>query len=160
MKHQRLVSYLAFAWLVCYHKLIYAAPFSADVRSYDYESLLWAMAASLLGGAARTILTLASDKVVVLNLLKESRKDAVVALVGGAVVYVILQWLMTYVTFVNSEFRMLALLATGFTRTAWQVKIGTLSEDIFANLRQKVRGGESPPPDDPPSTANLPLDTK
>lgn len=161
MKHQRLVNALALTWMICATRVAVAASYAADIKSYDYESLLWALAAALLGGAARTILTLASDKIVVLDLMREARKDAIVAMIGGGICYLIVQFGMTVMPqFINSEFRMLALLATGFSKGKWQIKLGTLVDDGFANLRNKVRGEAGPPPEDHPASANMPLDPK
>lgn len=165
MPNLLLVRRLALAWLVCYSGLVWAAvsPYYQDVMVYDYASLGFAAATSLVGAAARTILNLASDKVIVVNVWREASKDAVVALIGGAAVYVLLQGVAAFWPFlVAREMRLLLILSTGFGLGRWQALLFDLAGDVVARLRAWLRGGGMMPPPSSggPSSVAAPLSDK
>ena len=72
MKRKFTVSALVALWLVA-ALTVRAASFTDDVRGWDYESLMWGALAGLVGGALRTIVTLASDSRPVHFVLLEAR---------------------------------------------------------------------------------------
>lgn len=150
----KLVSALAFFWLVCYTRFVYAAivlaPLSQDVKGFDFESMLTAMGAGLLGGAGRTIYSLASERIVVGSLWREGIKDATLALMGGAVAWFVVTYLSNFFpTILTREFRMLAIVAAGASRGKWADWVGGFVSDGLAALKSRIvgniRGGDAPP---------------
>lgn len=159
-KYPRSVSVLAFLWLWSYTNLLYATvalgPFSADVQGFDFESLLYAAAAGLLGGAGRTIYSLASDKVLVGSLWREGLKDGVIAILGGMVAFVLVTYLANYWPGVfTREARMIAIVLAGASRGKWANWLGDMVSDGLGNIRNKVRGA---PVADATSSSAVPLE--
>ena len=159
MNRSRLINVMCVAWLAGYTTLVSAAgnTFAQDVLGYDYMSLAFAAAAGLFGGAARTIFTLASDKLVVLSIWREFLKDAVVAVVGGAVAYVVVQGLngLDWVH-VPRDLRMLIVVGAGWSRGKWFGTLNRATENLVDNVMQKARGGAP----EGPSSATVPLGEK
>lgn len=155
MKHAKLVNRLIPIWFLCYAGLSWAASsFAQDVRGYDWESLLWSGAAGLLGGAFRTILTLAGDGRVVLDILKESWKDAIVALIAGLAAYVVIQGVnSTHYFDIPRDLRMLIIVGAGWTRMGFFGRLDRLTTSAVNAVDKKIRGGDEPPP----SSAAVPL---
>jgi len=125
MKSTKITNYLLFAWLCCYTGLSYAAgSFYDDARGYDWSSLGVAACAGMLGGFLQTILTLSSDKRIVLDILRDALKDLVVALVGGIIVFIVVQAVasMNWIT-IPRDVRILLIVGAGFSRgtsdTCW-----------------------------------------
>ena len=158
MKHAKLVNVLGLLWLWCFAGLTWAAnTFAQDVRGYDWESLLWGAAAGLLGGALRTILTLATDSRVVLDILRESWKDAIVALIGGGVAYALVQAAASLHLFeVSRDLRMLIIVGFGWSRGRWMGKLDKITGDAINAARRKYLGATA----DAPSSAAMPLSDK
>jgi hypothetical protein len=156
----KIVNRLVCAWLCCYSALCYAnTTFAQDVHNYDWVSLLFALAAGLLGGAARTILTLVSERELVGHVRLVLVKDLVVALMGGGVAYLLIQgynaWSaslsMVSLPAVTRDFRVLLIVAAGFSRGRWMGVIDRFATDAIANASSKLRGGGAP--SSPPSVA-------
>jgi hypothetical protein len=149
----------AFVWLVCYSWLLHAQangiiPLSKEAYTYDYESLAWAAVFGLMGGVFRTILSLLSERVILLHIWKEMARDLVFALIGGAAVYVLVQWLATLLPNVfGKELRMLAILIAGASRGRWQDFLAGVATDYSASLRARLR---SSAPTEAPSSVALP----
>lgn len=149
---------LGFTWALLWTAVVLAAPttLAQDMRSYDWESLGWAAGASLAGGLARTIISLASDKVAVIFVWRQLWRDAVIALVAGGLCYVAILAAQSYWPAVfTREIRMLLLVATGYSRMKWQEFAFDLARDAAANVRNRVRGSNKPPSDPPSITAPL-----
>lgn len=149
------VNTLLFLWLCCYTGLTYAAgTLYDDFKTYDWGSLWVAACAGMLGGFLQTILTLSSDKRIVLDILRDAWKDLVVALVGGMIVFIIVQAVssMGWIT-IPRDVRILLIVGAGFSRGRWQWAIGKLASDAVTRGRTVVRG-------DPPTSANAPLESK
>lgn len=157
-KHPQSVSLLVFLWLWSYTNLLYAVtlgPFSEDVHGFDFESLAYAAAAGLLGGAGRTIYSLASDKVLVGSLWREGFKDGIIAILGGVVAFVIVTYLANFwPSIFTREGRMILIVLAGASRGKWANALGDLIGDALGNLRGRVRGG----PKDPPASTSMPLE--
>lgn len=116
------IKYLLLAWLVGYTGLCYAASSLFDeMVAFDWRSVGAAAAAGMFGGLLKTILLLSSKNVLVLDVLRQSWRDLLVAMVGGVIVYgimIVAQMLGLYT--VPSLARMLILVGVGFTRGKWQ----------------------------------------
>lgn len=167
--HPRLVSALAFVWLGLYTRLICAAvvlsPFAQDVRGFDFESLIAAAGAGLLGGAGRTIYSLASEKIVVGSLWREGIKDAALALMGGVVAWAIVSYLANYwASVLTHEARMLVIVAAGASRGRWANIIGDFFSAGLGALKMRfvafARGEAAPVSDAPPSVVSPLNETK
>lgn len=149
---------LAFTWALLWTAVVLAAPttLTQDMRSYDWESMGWAAGASLAGGLARTIISLASDKLAVIFVWRQLLRDAVIALVAGGLCYVaILAFQSLWPSIFTREVRMLCLVATGYSRMKWQDFAFDLARDAATNVRSRVRGGKTPPADPPSITVPL-----
>lgn len=162
-----MINRLLAIWLSCFCALSYAATttFAQDVAAYDWPSLLLAGAAGLLGGAGRTLLTLVSEKQFVGNLRWVLAKDLVVALIGGGFAYLCVQgyndavvtWTMVQLPPIGRGLRVLIIVLAGASRGRWLGVVDRFASDAIANARQKLRGGA---PEDPPSSAAVPLEGK
>lgn len=80
---------LAFIWL--WPRAARAEVLSAEFRLYDWTSLLYAGALGLLGGALALIVALATDRRVVMQVLAESGRNALVSPIAGAAAYLLLK---------------------------------------------------------------------
>jgi hypothetical protein len=150
MKTPRVTNCLLFIWLCCYTGLSYAAgSLYDDAKSYDWGSLWVAACAGMLGGFLQTILTLSSDKRIVLDIIKDAGKDLVVALIGGLAVYLCIQAASGFVT-IPRDVRILLIVGAGFSRGRWQWVIAKFAGDAVNRGRGLVRG-------EPPTSAAAPL---
>ena len=156
------INHLIFAWLASYSALCYAqSTFAQDVVAYDWLSLSFALVAGLLGGAARTILTLVSDKQLVGNVRLVLLKDLVVALFGGGVAYLFVQGYNSWsgsltsveLPSITRDFRVLIIVAAGFSRGRWLGVVDRFTTDAIANASHKLRGAA---PIDPPMVGTEP----
>lgn len=147
------------AWLCCYSGLTWASTsYAQDILSFDYMSLIFAAASGLLGGAARTIITMISPRALVGNVKILLLKDLIVALFGGAVIYMVIQGYNSWVssmTIVNlppiaRDLRVLFVVAAGYSRGKWFGVVDRFATDAIANASSKIRGGA---PEDPPAAA-------
>lgn len=160
-KHPKSVSFLILLWLWSYTKLVSAAalgPFSADVQDYDFESLLYAAATGLLGAAGRTIYALASDRVIVGSLWRQTLKDMVIASLGGMVAFALVTFCAPYApSILTREARMLIIVGVGASGGRWVNWTGDLVDAWVSRWMSKARGGAAPAEPSPPS-AVVPLE--
>lgn len=147
---KRQINRAVFIWLLCYASVSYAAStLRADIAGYDWLSLVLAGMAGALGGVARTIVSLLTDKRPVLDLKIEAAKDVCVALVGGLMVYVIIGGYNSFaheielikLPQITRDFRILLLVYAGFSRGKWLGAADNFAADAIDNVRQKLRGG-------------------
>jgi hypothetical protein len=78
----------ALFWL--WPRALRAESLSRDFRLYDWNSLIYAALLGLLGGALALIVALATDRRVVLEVFKESGRNALVSPIAGAAAYLLL----------------------------------------------------------------------
>jgi hypothetical protein len=140
------------AWVCCYSTLTWASTtYAQDILAFDWMSLVFAAASGLLGGAARTIITMISPRALVGNVKVLLMKDLVVALVGGAVVYMIIQgynaWAgsLSLITLppVARDLRVLLVVAAGYSRGRWLGVVDRLATNALANFQAKLPGGSA-----------------
>ena len=159
MKNPRLVSVFVLLWLAAYAGLVHAASLTQDFATFDYVSLLVAGTAGLLGALLRTILTLAQEKYLVIDVLKQARRDFVIGFIGGLMTYGVIQGLSSWgVVTVPRDMRILIIVAAGFSRGAWLPVMKGGAQDLVDAGRAKLRMG-APPPADAPSVV-APLEPK
>lgn len=163
--HPTLVSALAILWLLTFSSLAYAAtvlpPFSQDFRGFDFESALLAAGAGLIGGAGRTLYSLATEKVIVGNLWREALKDAALALLGGVVIWGLVTMLANFFPqYITSGVRFLAIVLTGASRGKWANALGDFISAGLGALKTRVvawASGQSAPSTESPPSAITPL---
>lgn len=143
--------YLLLVWLCGYTGLCYAAGSLFDeMIAFDWRSVGAAAAAGMFGGLLKTILLLSSKNVLVLDVLRQSWRDLLVAMVGGIIVYGLMtcaQMLGIYT--VPSLARMMILVGVGFTRGKWQSFVESVG--FAAKKRALAVLGAEPPKDTGPS---------
>ena len=159
MKNPRLAYGLMVCWAVLAGATIPRAAnamgLAAEMAIYDVRSLGWAVLIALLGGALRTIYTLATDDRVVWDQLRESWRDAVISLLAGGAVYVAMEagraWFGIKLPF---EVRFALLLVAGVARVrtfTWLTNVGGRIADMAADwLLGRVRLTLPPTADEPP----------
>ncbi len=151
-------SRLILVWIASFHGLVWASTtFAQDVAAYDWLSLVFALAAGLLGGAGRTVLTLVSQTTVVGNTRVLLLKDLVVALIGGGVAYLCLQgwnsfagaFSLVALPVVTRDLRVLIILAAGYSRGRWLGLVDRLASEVIDTARAKLRQGTNDVPAPP-----------
>ena len=158
MKRKSLVSALIVLWLVVALG-VQAASFTDEVRDWDYESVMWSGIAGLVGGALRTIFTLASDSRPVYFVLLEARKDMVISLLAGAVAYLLLIAVASkYPDLVTREIRMLLIMGAGWARKGFFSRVQQLLTSKLDDVNQKMRNGATPAT--PVASSRMPLEPK
>jgi hypothetical protein len=148
MTRAKVINFLVPFWLALYASMTWAADttklFKDDARAYDWESLLWAAAFALLAGSFRTILTLTSEKSMVLDILKVTWKDLIVSLIAGMVAFVVLQGVGSAIPVfwpgfhLPREFRMLIIMAAGWTRMGFFGKLDYLAMSAVLKIDSKL----------------------
>lgn len=135
--------------------------FAKDVRGYDVESLGWAVVMSLLGGALRTIFTLATDDHIVSSFGRETVKDGVVAMIAGALAYIVLEaFSSAKVLPVASEIRFAVIVFAGWSRMSffgWLNKLGTRATEAVNERVAEVISSKSAPKPPAPIIAGNPV---
>jgi hypothetical protein len=128
------------ALLLAFPMAVHASStFASDVRGYDVGSLGWAVAMALFGGALRTIFTLASDSKLVQSAFRESWKDAIVAMIAGALAYIALEALRAANYFpVASEVRFAAVVFAGWSRLAFFGWINAFGVRVTDAVNERV----------------------
>ena len=153
---------LLFVWLAVFIELqrnVATAAnksFKDEVLAYDVQSLLLAALMALFGGTLRTIFTLAADNKVVTNMVKESWKDILVAIVAGFLVYITIEAIRAMNVFpIPSEVRFAAIVFAGWSRLSffgWLNQLGTnvtnSVTDVVTTRIGMFKG--KPPPDSVP----------
>jgi hypothetical protein len=184
MKRRALFETLALAAVLVAIPLVVIAAessFANDIAEYDLHSLLWAMVMSLLGGALRTIFTLATDNRVVRSFWVETVKDSVVAIIAGILAYVVLEAFKAFkVLPVAGDVRLAIILFAGWSRMSffgWLNRLGMRVTDsvndriasvITPNSQRyggapaeiRVRHDDPQPPAPQPPTTPPPVVTK
>lgn len=162
MANKRLADVLMFTWLVCWTGFCYAASggsLAQEALQFDWGSMLTAMLAGLFGGALRTVLVLAGKASILIDILREARKDVAFAAVGGIVIYGAILMLSLFGVYeVPRGARLLVIASAGFSRGAWFKMVELGAGDFVLRIRTWVRGGV--PPKDPPPSSITPLETK
>lgn len=144
----------ALSW--CLPAAAQAMSLSAGLRGYDYESLMWSVAVSVVGGFGRTVLTMLSPDVVVLGVLRETWKDLLIAALAGVVADVILQAAQSVGVSIPVPVSVLILAACGWARMGVFVFMSDSAKSIAnAGTRRVVRTieglGGAPSGDPPPA---------
>lgn len=165
MKKQH-INILVTVWLACYTGLAWAATsLRADLKDFDYWSLLLAAAAGLVGGAGRTLISLMSENRPLFDIRYEVLKDIIVACIGGAVAYGFIQGYNYFgalqpfglkLPVIGGDLRIIIIVVVGASRGKWMRTADQFTMDIVDNARRKLRGGV---PVDPPSVT-APLEGK
>ena len=153
------IKYLLLAWLVGYTGLCYAAGTLFDeMVAFDWRSVGAAAASGMFGGLLKTILILSSKDVLVVDVLRQSWRDLLVAMVGGIIVYglMIVSQAVGFYS-VPSLARMLILVGVGFTRGKWQSFVESVG---FAAKKKALHMLGAEPRRDPGPSAFTPLETK
>ena len=86
------------AWLALYSYALPAAAqgiaasasMSEGLRQYDLAFLVWGIAVASIGGLGRTVLTLLSQRVAILSVLRETWKDLFIAALAGVIASMVL----------------------------------------------------------------------
>jgi hypothetical protein len=160
------INALVSLWLICYTGLAWAATsLRADLKDLDYWSLLLAAAAGLVGGAGRTLISLMSESRPLFDIRYEVLKDIIVACIGGAVTYGVIQGY-NYVAalklfgvmlpIIGGDLRIIIIVIAGASRGKWMRTIDQGASDLVDSARRKIRGGV---PVDPTSVV-APLEGK
>ncbi|HYW57663.1 MAG TPA: hypothetical protein VE934_11925 [Polaromonas sp.] len=151
MKHDRLAMVLFVVWLVVYHHVVRAATLSEFMGGYDWQSLRWAAAIALLGGALRTIFSLQSDVRVVREIAKEAVWDALKALAAGLLTFVVLEAIRSTGWLLSSEVRFTAVLVAGIFRMDTIYWLRDAGRDWLAARRAQfvAQPLDQPAPKDP-----------
>lgn len=118
MNRHRVTIALMFFWAILFVKTVQAATLSEFMGGYDNQLLQWAAATALLGGVIRTILSLESDKRVIIDIAKTAAWDAAKALVAGMLAFIVIQAIRSSGIAIPSEIRFTAVLAAGWSRIA------------------------------------------
>lgn len=128
-----------------------------DLREYDWRAAGMAALAGLLGGLLQTVLQLARQGALVIDVLKQSRQDLVFALGGGLVLHVVVEGLssMGWIT-VPRDMRVLLFAGVGYSRGAWMAWVHGSASDAAARTRRMIREGN--PPSDKLPSAVMPLE--
>jgi len=91
IQHSASVSVLSSAWAVValwlWPRAVQAGPLSGDFGVYDWTSLAYAALLGLMGGALALIVALATDRRVVLQVLGEGLRNALVSPIAGMAAY-------------------------------------------------------------------------
>lgn len=127
MSRHRLVVALLFLWALCFVSTVRAATLAEFMGAYDSQLLQWAAATAVLGGMIRTILSLESDRRVIVDIAKTAAWDAAKALIAGMAVFFAIQAVGSSGISIPSEIRFTAVLAAGWSRIAaldWLLNAG------------------------------------
>jgi hypothetical protein len=133
-----------------------AASLAHDIHTFDLESLAWAVVMSLMGGGLRTIFTLATDATVVVSFGREMLKDAVVAMIAGALAYIVVEAFGAFkVMPVAPEVRFAIIVFAGWSRLSffgWLNRLGTqVTESVGAKIQGAISTATATDPSDPAS---------
>jgi hypothetical protein len=150
---------------VWFYSLVWLWPRAARAESrlspqfwtFDWASLGYACMLGLLGGGLALIVALASDRRVVVEVLKESARNAMVSPIAGAAAYLVLKGAAAMNWFVlSTEPRFLVIVASGWAGIAFfqwvlnlvgagagQVRDGLI--DLALAWLQRSKPGARPP---------------
>lgn len=160
----RSIRLLAVLWVATCSAMVYAGALvpslSTELTGYDWSSILFAGGFGLMGGIGATIVRLMSTKVFVLYPWRQLLRDLVVAMIGGAVVYVIFLWLQTVSPSIfNKELRMIAIIIAGASQGRWRDVVSRFAVDGVAAGFARVfpSSGKADPP---PTSIQAPISDK
>lgn len=149
---------MAFSWALPH--AVHAATLTNDLRTYDYESLLWAGVMSIFGGTLRTIFSLATDDRVINSVVHELWKDVVVAMIAGMLVYILLEAAhASELIGVPSEARFALIVFAGWSRMSFFGRLNQLGGqfiDAIGDRIGRVVGGGSAAYRPPAATEQTP----
>ena len=139
----RLLYFILLGAVSSLHLSAAANTFANGVRGYDWESLMFAVGASLLGAAFKTAFTLSSQRVAILSVLKELWRDGIAAAIAGVVMYLVIgAW---GVVFTPPHFllAMPLLFAAGWARGAFltwtEGRATSVADSAVENLKDRLR---------------------
>lgn len=109
---------IALLWL--WPRAVQAEALAKEVRGYDWPSLGYAAALGLLGGCLALIYALATDRRVVVEVLKEAGRNALVSPLAGLVAYMLLKALaaLDWLT-LSTEPRFVVIVGAGWAAIAF-----------------------------------------
>ena len=149
----RLLYFILLGAVSSLHLSAAANTFANGVRGYDWESLMFAVGASLLGAAFKTAFTLSSQRVAILSVLKELWRDGIAAAIAGVVMYLVIgAW---GVVFTPPHFllAMPLLFAAGWARGAFltwaEGRATSVADSAVENLKDRLRKTIVGEPQDP-----------
>lgn len=158
MKRPQLTYFLMVCWATALAALVprvaHAMTFYDGLAAYDIRSLGVAAGVALLGGALRTIFTLATDTRVVWEQVRESWRDAVISLLAGGAVYVVMEAARAWFSIkLPWEVAFALLLVAGVARIRtfnWLTNVGGRLADNAADRLVGRSTTMFPPADEPP----------
>lgn len=132
LAHERAVLIAAPLWSICllwlWPRAARAEALSAEIWRYDWASMGYACLLGLMGGALSLIVALATDRRVVVEVLREGTRNAIVSPIAGAGAYAGLKTLAALGWFTAStEPRFLVIVAAGYAGIAsieWARAVG------------------------------------
>jgi hypothetical protein len=99
-----------------------ANPKLADgIKHYDFEFVGWCVLVAIVGGLGRTVLTLLSSEIVVLEVARETWKDLLIAALAGVVGSVVLAAVQSLGVAITAPLEVLILAACGWARMGFFV---------------------------------------
>ena len=120
-----------------------ANTFALGVRGYDWESLAYAVATSLVGAAFKTAFTLSSTRVAVLSVLRELWRDGIAAAIAGVVMYLAIGAWGAAFTPPHFLLAMPLLFAAGWARGAFltwtEVRATSVADRAVESLNDRLR---------------------
>ena len=148
----RLLNLVLAACLAGYATLSWAgSTLAQDMRATDFESIVWAGAAGLLGGIFRTVLTLASKRVAVWRVPPEAKFDAVVAVIAGIAAYFVVQGVSSGIQAywnaagVPRDLRQLVVVGAGWLGLGFFSRLDRLGTVAVGGFEKRLNNGEAPP---------------
>ena len=105
-------------WVLSFAHVVRAATLNEFMGGYDHQLLQWAAATALLGGVARTTLSLESDRRVIRDIAATALWDAFKSLFVGMLAFIVIQAIRSSGVSVPNEIRFAAVLVAGWGRMA------------------------------------------
>lgn len=145
---------LAVLWMASCSAMVYAGALvpslATELDAYDWPSVLFAGGFGVMGGIGATIVRLMSTKVFVLYPWRQLIRDLVVAMIGGAVIYMLFLWLQTVSPSIfNKELRMIAIIIAGASQGRWRDVVSRFAVDGvaagFARVFPSTTRTDAPP---------------
>jgi hypothetical protein len=97
---------------------------SNGLRGYDFESVAWGVLVAAVGGFGATVVSLLSPNVVVIDVLRETWKDLLIAAVAGAAATVLLMAAQSAGAAIAVPIQVAILAACGWARMGFFVWAG------------------------------------
>ena len=143
LAHARAFSICLFVWWACllwlWPRAVRAETLSVELRLYDWASVGYAAGLGLLGGALALIVALASDRRVVMQVLSEGGRNAIISPIAGAGAYMALKACAALGWFtVSTEPRFLVIVVAGYAGTAAIQWAGETASKVAGALRERL----------------------